>query len=87
MAAGGDGTFFAGVCLNIRRRGADTGILLRNELQRTPVEMWFKVFAPTVEAVEVVQRRAKRARRARLYYMRYVSFYHTLFFQKHATHT
>ncbi|KAI9878413.1 MAG: hypothetical protein M1830_000933 [Pleopsidium flavum] len=61
---------FAGVCLNIRRRGVDTGILLRNQLTRVGVEMWFKVYSPNVEGVEVVQRRAKRARRARLYYMR-----------------
>ncbi|KAH0545298.1 hypothetical protein FGG08_000597 [Glutinoglossum americanum] len=61
---------FAGVCLNIRRRGVDTGILLRNELTRVGVEMWFKIYSPNVEGIEVVQRREKRARRARLYYMR-----------------
>ncbi|KAI9802366.1 MAG: hypothetical protein M1833_001872 [Piccolia ochrophora] len=64
------GDSFAGVCINIRRRGVDTGILLRNELTRVGVEMWFKIYSPTVEAVEVVLRREKRARRARLYYMR-----------------
>ncbi len=67
-----NGDPFAGVCLNIRRRGVDTGILLRNQLTRVGVEMWFKIYSPNVEGVEVVQRRAKRARRARLYYMRYV---------------
>ncbi|EKD14709.1 mitochondrial 54S ribosomal protein bL19m [Drepanopeziza brunnea f. sp. 'multigermtubi'] len=61
---------FAGVCINIRRRGIDTGILLRNELTRVGVEMWYKIFSPNVEGVEVVQRREKRARRARLTYMR-----------------
>ncbi|KAI9765309.1 MAG: hypothetical protein M1840_007508 [Geoglossum simile] len=61
---------FAGVCLNIRRRGIDTGILLRNQLTRVGVEMWFKIYSPNVEGVEVVQRRERRARRARLYYMR-----------------
>ncbi|KAL1619676.1 hypothetical protein SLS54_006613 [Diplodia seriata] len=65
-----NGDPFAGVCLNIRRRGVDTAILLRNQLTRLGVEMWFKVFSPNVEGVEVVQRREKRARRARLYYMR-----------------
>ncbi|KAI9850949.1 MAG: hypothetical protein M1838_004734 [Thelocarpon superellum] len=65
-----NGDPFAGVCINIRHRGVDTGILLRNQLTRVGVEMWFKIFSPNVEAVEVVQRRAKRARRARLYYMR-----------------
>ncbi|KAF2096039.1 hypothetical protein NA57DRAFT_15347, partial [Rhizodiscina lignyota] len=61
---------FAGVCINIRRRGVETGILLRGQLTRVGVEMWFKVYSPNVEAIEVVQRRRKRARRARLYYMR-----------------
>ncbi|KAF2140336.1 uncharacterized protein K452DRAFT_253115 [Aplosporella prunicola CBS 121167] len=62
---------FAGVCLNIRRRGIDTAILLRNHLTRVGVEMWYKVYSPNVEGIEVVQRRPKRARRARLYYMRH----------------
>lgn len=61
---------FAGVCINIRRRGIDTAILLRNELTRVGVEMWYKVYSPNVEGIEVVQRRRKRAHRARLYYMR-----------------
>lgn len=61
---------FAGVCINIRRRGVDTGILLRNQLTRVGVEMWYKIYSPNVEGIEVVQRRAKRARRARLTYMR-----------------
>lgn len=67
-----EGEPFAGVCINIRRRGVDTGILLRDQATRVGVEMWFKVFSPNVEGVEVVQRKARRARRARLYYMRYV---------------
>ncbi|KUJ17496.1 mitochondrial ribosomal protein-like protein [Mollisia scopiformis] len=61
---------FAGVCINIRRRGVDTGILLRNELTRVGVEMWYKIYSPNVEGIEVVQRREKRARRARLTYLR-----------------
>lgn len=65
-----NGDPFAGVCLNIRRRGVDTAILLRNQLTRVGVEMWYKVFSPNVLGVEVVQRRERRARRARLYYMR-----------------
>lgn len=65
-----NGDPFAGVCLNIRRRGVDTAVLLRNQLTRVGVEMWYKVFSPNVEGIEVVQRREKRARRARLYYMR-----------------
>ncbi|PSN74722.1 hypothetical protein BS50DRAFT_567518 [Corynespora cassiicola Philippines] len=61
---------FAGVCINIRRRGVDTAILLRGQLTRVGVEMWYKVYSPLVEGIEVVQRAAKRARRARLTYMR-----------------
>ena len=60
------------MCLNIRRQGVDTAVLLRNELTRVGVEMWYKIYSPNVEGIEVVQRRVKRARRARLYYMRYV---------------
>ncbi|KAH6666880.1 mitochondrial ribosomal protein-like protein [Halenospora varia] len=65
-----NGDPFAGVCINIRRRGVDSGILLRNELTRVGVEMWFKIYSPNVEGIEVVQRKAKRARRARLTYLR-----------------
>lgn len=61
---------FAGVCLSIRRRGVDTGVLLRNWLTKVPVEMWFKVYNKNVAGLEVIKRRAKRARRARLTYMR-----------------
>lgn len=64
------GDTFAGVCLNIRKQGVDTAILLRNQLTRVGVEMWYKIYSPLVEGIEVVQRKAKRARRARLYYMR-----------------
>ncbi|KAF2125556.1 hypothetical protein P153DRAFT_299929 [Dothidotthia symphoricarpi CBS 119687] len=63
---------FAGVCINIRRRGTDTAILLRGQLTRVGVEMWYKIYSPLVEGIEVVQRAAKRARRARLTYMRTV---------------
>jgi large subunit ribosomal protein L19 len=65
-----NGDQYAGVCLNIRHQGIDTAILLRNNLTRVGVEMWYKIYSPNVEGVEVVQRKEKRARRARLYYMR-----------------
>lgn len=65
-----NGDPFAGVCINIRRRGVETGILLRNELTRVGVEMWYKIYSPNVEGIEIVQRKEKRARRARLTYMR-----------------
>ena len=67
-----NGDPFSGVCLNIRQRHQpiDTAILLRNQLTRVGVEMWFKVYSPNVEGIEVVQRKEKRARRAKLYYLR-----------------
>ncbi|RKF56021.1 54S ribosomal protein subunit img1, mitochondrial [Golovinomyces cichoracearum] len=61
---------FAGVCINIRRRGIDTAILLRGQLTRVGVEMWYKIYSPNIAGIEIVQRRVKRARRARLTYMR-----------------
>jgi ribosomal protein L19 len=67
-----DGDPFSGVCMIIRRAGADTAILLRAQLTRIGVEMWFKIYSPTVTGIEVVQRTKKRKRRARLYYLRYV---------------
>lgn len=63
---------FSGVCLNIRQGDSkiDSAILLRNQMTRVGVEMWYKIYSPNVEGIEVVQRKPKRARRARLYYMR-----------------
>jgi ribosomal protein L19 len=68
-----DGDPFSGVVMVIRRAGADTGILLRAQLTRVGVEMWFKIYSPTVTGIEIVQRTRKRKRRARLFYLRYVS--------------
>lgn len=61
---------FAGVLMSIRRAGIDTAILLRGQLTRLGVEMWFKVYNKNVAGVEIVRRRPKRARRARLTYLR-----------------
>ncbi len=58
------------MCLSVRRRGIDTAVLLRGQLMRVGVEMWFKVYSRNVAGIEVIHRRKKRARRARLYYMR-----------------
>lgn len=63
---------FAGVLINIRRRGVDSAFLLRGQVTRLGVEVWFKLYSPTIEGIDLVQRREKRARRAKLYYMRYV---------------
>ncbi|KAL7273937.1 hypothetical protein RUND412_003184 [Rhizina undulata] len=61
---------FAGVLMNIRRRGVDTGFLLRNQVTRVGVEIWFKLYSPLIEGIDVVQRKGKRSRRAKLYYLR-----------------
>ncbi|KAK2003588.1 ribosomal protein L19 [Colletotrichum falcatum] len=61
---------FSGVCMSIRRRGVDTAILLRGQLMKVGVEMWYKVYSPTVIGIDIVWRRPKRARRARLTYLR-----------------
>ena len=61
---------FAGALLQIRRRGVDTAIQLRGQLMKVGVEMWYKVYSPTVVGIDVIWRRPKRARRARLTYMR-----------------
>lgn len=69
-----NGDPFSGILLNIRRRGIDTGFLLRDQLTRVGVEMWFKLYSPAIEDIDLVQRKAKKARRAKLYYMRYAYF-------------
>ncbi|TQN64745.1 54S ribosomal protein subunit img1 [Colletotrichum shisoi] len=61
---------FSGVCMSIRRRGVDTGILLRGQLMKVGIEMWYKIYSPTVIGIDIVWRRPKRARRARLTYLR-----------------
>ncbi|KYK60070.1 ribosomal protein [Drechmeria coniospora] len=61
---------FSGAFIQIRRRGADTAILLRGQMMKTGVEMWFKIYSPTVMGIDIIWRRPKRARRARLTYMR-----------------
>ncbi|CAK7228102.1 hypothetical protein SBRCBS47491_006790 [Sporothrix bragantina] len=61
---------FAGVCLAIRRSGIETAILLRGQLAKTGVEMWFKIYSRSVAAVDIIQRRPRRARRAKLTFMR-----------------
>ncbi|KAF3927202.1 hypothetical protein ABW20_dc0104567 [Dactylellina cionopaga] len=61
---------FAGVLINIRRRGLDTAFLLRNHLTRVGVELWYKLYSPKIAGIDLVQRRERRARRAKLYFMR-----------------
>ncbi|CEJ89422.1 hypothetical protein VHEMI05265 [[Torrubiella] hemipterigena] len=61
---------FSGVLLDIRRRGAESSILLRGQMMKTSVETSFKIYSPTVTGINIVWRRPKRARRAKLTYMR-----------------
>ncbi|KAF4968258.1 hypothetical protein FSARC_4349 [Fusarium sarcochroum] len=61
---------FSGAFLQIRRQGQDTAIQLRGQMMKVGVEMWFKVYSPTVTGIDIIWRRPKRARRARLTYMR-----------------
>ena len=61
---------FSGILLQLRRRGVDSALLLRNQLTRVGVEMWVKLYNPNVLGVDLVQRARSRARRARLYYLR-----------------
>lgn len=72
-------TAFTGVLLGIRRRGADTSVLLRNVINRTGVEVQFAVCSPNVKDVKVLMRAGargtegragKRMRRAKLFYLR-----------------
>ncbi|KAK5116217.1 hypothetical protein LTR62_008543 [Meristemomyces frigidus] len=62
----------SGTVINIRQRNSpiDTAVLIRNQLTRVGLEVWFKVYSPNVESVEVVKRAVKRARRAKLYFLR-----------------
>ncbi|GAB0133202.1 hypothetical protein EsDP_00001615 [Epichloe bromicola] len=61
---------FSGAFIQIRRRGVDTAILLRGQMMKIGVEMWFKIYSPSVTGIDIIWRRPKRARRARLTFMR-----------------
>jgi len=64
-------TSFTGVLIDIRRRGPDTSIRVRNILQRTGVEMQFFVNSPHLKQIKVLRTPPKgRMRRAKLYYLR-----------------
>ncbi|KXJ94456.1 translation protein SH3-like domain-containing protein [Microdochium bolleyi] len=61
---------FAGVVMSVKRAGVDSAVLLRNHLTKVGVEMWFKIYSPSVTGIDIVWRKPRRARRARLYYLR-----------------
>lgn len=64
------GEIFGGVLLAIRHSGIETAILLRGQLAKTSVEMWYKIYSRSVASVDIAQRAPRRARRAKLTYMR-----------------
>jgi ribosomal protein L19 len=61
---------FSGVLMSIKRAGIDTAILVRNQLGKVGVEMWFKIYNANVAGIEIISRRKRRMRRARLTYLR-----------------
>ncbi|KAI5450805.1 hypothetical protein NCC49_002811 [Naganishia albida] len=69
---------FSGVLMGIRRRGVNTGFTLRNIVNKTGVEMSFKVCSPMIKDIQVVKRalKGKNAgglrdpRRAKVNYLR-----------------
>lgn len=69
-------TPFSGVLMRVRRRGTDTSFTLRNIVQKTGVEMNFKVCSPMIKEIKVVKRAEGRKggikdlRRARVNYLR-----------------
>ncbi|RKP25730.1 translation protein SH3-like domain-containing protein [Syncephalis pseudoplumigaleata] len=65
----GTTTRFMGVCIGIYRRGIDTGLLVRNIIERVGVEFRFPVFSPMVKRIEILKR-GEGYRRAKLFYLR-----------------
>ncbi|KAL1410376.1 hypothetical protein Q8F55_004384 [Vanrija albida] len=67
---------FSGVLMGVRRRGVDTSFTLRNVVQKTGVEMNFKVCSPMIKEIKVIRRAEGRKsgirdlRRARVNYLR-----------------
>jgi large subunit ribosomal protein L19 len=67
---------FSGVLLGIRRRGVDTAFTLRNVVNKTGVEVAFKVCSPMIKNIHVVKRAdgekggLKDLGRARVNYLR-----------------
>lgn len=64
------GEIFGGVLLAVRHSGIETAILLRGQLAKTSVEMWFKIYSRSVASIDIAQRAKRRARRAKLTFMR-----------------
>ncbi|WOO85210.1 54S ribosomal protein subunit img1, mitochondrial [Vanrija pseudolonga] len=69
-------TPFSGVLMGVKRRGVDTSFTLRNVVQRTGVEMNFKVCSPMIKEIKVIRRAEGRKsgirdlRRAKATYLR-----------------
>lgn len=69
-------TPFSGVLMRVRRRGVDTSFTLRNVVQKTGIEMNFKVCSPMIKEIKVIRKAEGRKtgvpdlRRARVNYLR-----------------
>jgi large subunit ribosomal protein L19 len=67
---------FSGVLLGIRRRGVDTSFVLRNVVNKTGVEVSYKVCSPMIKSIHVVKRAdgakggLKDLKRAKVNYLR-----------------
>ncbi|KAK4686070.1 large subunit ribosomal protein L19, partial [Tremellales sp. Uapishka_1] len=67
---------FSGVLMGIRRRGVDTSFTLRNIVNKTGVELSFKVSSPLIKEIKIVKRAdgskdgLKNLRRAKVNYLR-----------------
>lgn len=67
-------TVFSGVLLGVSRKGLDTSFTLRNIVNRTGVEMKFKVHSPMIKKIEVIKeangKGLKLLKRAKVNYLR-----------------
>lgn len=68
-------TIFSGVLLGIARKGLDTSFTLRNIVNRTGLEMKYKVYSPMIKKIEVIKSAdgksgLKLMKRAKVNYLR-----------------
>lgn len=56
--------------IGIKRNGADSNILMRNNVSKTGVEFRISIFNPIVERIDILRRPVRYRRRNKLYYIR-----------------
>jgi len=61
---------FMGQIIGINRCGADSSVLLRNNITKIGVEMRVKIFSPLIQRIDIVKRPLKRNHRSKQYYIR-----------------